>query len=54
MKVAGEHGVEAVAQRCSVKKLLLRQSQYSQENTCVGVSFLIAGFRPVTLLKRRL
>ena len=26
-------------QKCSVKKLLLEITQYSQENTCVGVSF---------------
>ena len=32
---------EVVAQRCSVKKMLLEISQYSQENTCVRVSFLI-------------
>ena len=25
--------------RCSIKKLFLKISQYSQENTCVGVSF---------------
>ena len=27
--------------RSSLKKLFLKFSQYSQENTCVGVSFLI-------------
>ena len=27
--------------RCSIKKLFLKISRYSQENTCVGVSFLI-------------
>ena len=32
---------EAVAQRCSVKKVLLEISQNSQENTCARVSFLI-------------
>ena len=26
-------------QRCSIKKLFLKVLQYSQENTCVGVSF---------------
>ena len=26
--------------RCSIKKLFLKISQYSQENTCFGVSFL--------------
>ena len=30
--------VEAVAQKCSVKILLLKIHQNSQENTCVGVS----------------
>ena len=32
---------EAIAQRCSVNKLLLEISQNSQENTCARVSFLI-------------
>ena len=32
---------EAVAQRCSVKKVLLEISQTSQESTCARVSFLI-------------
>ena len=32
---------ETVARRCSVKEVLLEFSQNSQENTCVGVSFLI-------------
>ena len=32
---------EAVAQRCSVKKLFLEISQNSQGNTCAKVSFLI-------------
>ena len=32
---------EAVAQRCSVKKLFLEFSQNSQENACARVSFLI-------------
>ena len=26
-------------QRCSIKKMFLKVLQYSQENTCVGVSF---------------
>ena len=37
--------------RCSIKKLLLNISQYSQEKTCVGVSFnKVAGLKtnPVT------
>ena len=32
---------EAVAQRCSVKKVFLEISQNSQENTCARVFFLI-------------
>ena len=32
---------EAVAQRCSVKRVFLEISQNSQENTCAKVSFLI-------------
>ena len=49
---------EAVARRCSVKKVFLDISQNSQENTYVKVSFLIklqaSGLRPATLLKKRL
>ena len=30
-----------VAQKCSVEKVFLKISQYSQENTCARVSFLI-------------
>ena len=33
--------IEAVAQRCSVKKVFFEISQNSQENTCAEVSFLI-------------
>ena len=33
--------IEAVAQRCSVKKVFLEVSQNSQENTCASVSSLI-------------
>ena len=33
--------LEAVVQRCSVKKVFLEISQNSQENTCARVSFLI-------------
>ena len=32
---------EAVVQRCSVKKVFLRNSQNSQENTCARLSLLI-------------
>ena len=35
------HPIEAVARRCSVKTVLLRISQNSQENTCDRVYFLI-------------
>ena len=33
--------IEAVAWRCSVKKVFLEISQNSQESNCAGVSFLI-------------
>ena len=39
---------EAVARRCSVKKVFIKISQNSQERTCVRVSL------PATLLKKRL
>ena len=32
---------KAAVRRCSSEKVFLKISQYSQENTCVGVSFLI-------------
>ena len=40
--------------KCSTRKLFLKISQYSQENTCVGISLLIKmqGFRTPALLKR--
>ena len=37
---------EAVAQRCSFRKVFLKISQNSQESTCAG------GLRPATLLKK--
>ena len=37
--VTGALKIEAVAQRCSVKKVFLKNSQNSRENTSVGVSF---------------
>ena len=40
---------EAVAQRCSVKKMFLQISKNSQENTCARVSFLIRLFKKETL-----
>ena len=33
--------IEAIARRCSLKKVLLEMSQNSQENTCAKVSFLM-------------
>ena len=45
---------EAVAQRCSVKRVILEIVQNSQENTCARVSFSIKLQTPATLLKRRL
>ena len=50
---------ETVVQRCSVKKVFVKISQNSQENTCARVSYLmklqaVAGLRPATLLKKRL
>ena len=40
--------------KCSTRKLFLKILQYSQENTCVRISFLIKMqvFRPPALLKR--
>ena len=39
--------IEAVVQRCSVKKVFLEISQNSQENTCARVFFnKVAGLRP--------
>ena len=44
----------AAAWRWSVKKVLLKLSQNSQENTCTRVFFnKIAGLRPATLLNKR-
>ena len=42
---------EAVAQKCSVKKVFLKILQNSQENTCARVSFLIKLQASSTLLK---
>ena len=40
--------------KCSTRKLFLKISHYSQETTCVWISFLIKlqSFRPAALLKR--
>ena len=32
---------EAAVQRCSIKKLFLKISQYLKENTCAGAALLI-------------
>ena len=46
---------EAVVRRCSVKKVFLKISQNSQENTCARVFFNKgAGLRPATLFKKGL
>ena len=42
---------EAVAQRCSVKKVILEISQNVQENTCARVSFLIKFIKKQTLVQ---
>ena len=39
--------LEAVARRCSVKKVFLKISQNSQENTCARASFLIKSLAQV-------
>ena len=51
---AGTYFAEAVVWRCSVKKVLLKISQISLENTCARISFLkkVAGLRPATLFKK--
>ena len=42
--------LEAVVRRFSIKKLFFKLSQYSQENTCVGVSLVkIAGLQAIFL-----
>ena len=38
----------------SMKKVFLKVSQHSYENTYAEISFLIAGWSPATLLKKRL
>ena len=46
---------EAAARRRRVKKVLLKISQYSDENVCWSLFFnKVAGIRPVTLVKQRL
>ena len=41
IKTQTKDTTEAVVQRCSVKKVFLKISQNSQENTCARVYFLI-------------
>ena len=46
---------EAVTLKCSVKRVLLKISQNSQENACTRVSFLIKlEAAPATLLRKRI
>ena len=47
---------EAIVQICPAKKVFLKISQNSQENTCAKVSFFnkVAGLGPAALLKKRL
>ena len=49
-----KHVAETVARRCFFKKMLLKISQNSQENTCAKSLFLIKLQATTTLLKRRL
>ena len=53
MSVKIQKFIEAVAQRCSVRKMFLEILQDSQENTCARVSFLVKlqAYRPATLFK---
>ena len=44
---------EAVTQKGSVKKLFLKTSENSQENTCARVSFLLKLQAPPALLLRK-
>ena len=48
------HELEAVVQRCSAKKGVLRNFTKCTENTCARVFFLnkVADLRPATLLKK--
>ena len=47
------NGVEAVVHRCSSKQMFLKISQFTQENTCVGVSFnKVAGLMAWNFIKK--
>ena len=58
LKIIFLHTAEALAGRCSVKKVFLEIWQNSQKSTCGKVYFSIKlqalGLRPATLLKKRL
>ena len=45
---------EAFVRRCSVKKVFLNISSYSQENICVGAYFLIKLMKVCNCIKKRL
>ena len=50
-----QNHTEAVAWRCSVKKVFLEILQNSQENVCQSLIFnKVAGLRPANLVKKRL
>ena len=45
---------QGIRKKCSIKKLFLKISQYSQENTCVGVYFnIVAGLKACNFIKNR-
>ena len=44
--------LETGVHRCSSKQVLLKISRYSQENTCVGVSFQLNGKQSPTAVRR--
>ena len=47
--------IEAVFQRCSIKKVFLEILQNSQEFTCASLFFnKVEGLRPATLIKKKL
>ena len=46
-------GTEAIVQRCSLKKVFLKISQNSQENSCASLFFnKVLGLWPATLIKK--
>ena len=47
--------LEAVARRCSVKKVFFKISQFTRKHLCQSLFFnKVAGLRPAILLKNRL